>query len=396
MRATSSLHTIIFSCALLISCSPNWAASPLETLQSLPDASLLVVDAQNQILHAKNIDQLFIPASTVKVLTALIALNHWSKDHRFTTDFYLDLSTNYLWVKGYGDPYLVSEELDIIVAKLKQADITKFDGIGVDASYFKEMIVIDGQGESFNPYDTSVSALAANFNTINVRIHQNSISSGESQTPLTSIAHTLSQGLPIGTHRINLGRAELGPKYFAELLKAKLNQSGMLINDNFINGPLPNNAQRLFTHLNSRTLEQIILSMLEFSNNFIANQLYLLLGAEVHHAPATMDKSYSVFANYIQQHFEWKHYVLVEGAGLSTQNRLSAQQLIDVLNSFKPYKHLMPMQNSQILAKSGTLKRVSTYTGYLNHSEHWSSFALMINQKIPYNFRKQVATELLK
>jgi D-alanyl-D-alanine carboxypeptidase/D-alanyl-D-alanine-endopeptidase (penicillin-binding protein 4) len=170
----------------------------------------------------------------------------------------------------------------------------------------------------------------------------------------------------------------------------------MLINDNFINGPLPNNAQRLFTHLNSRTLEQIILSMLEFSNNFIANQLYLLLGAEVHHAPATMDKSYSVFANYIQQHFEWEHYVLVEGAGLSTQNRLSAQQLIDVLNSFKPYKHLMPMQNSQILAKSGTLKHVSTYTGYLNHSEHWSSFALMINQKIPYNFRKQVATELLK
>ena len=67
-----------------------------------------------------------------------------------------------------------------------------------------------------------MGALAANFNTINIRVYEDSISSSEEQTPLTPIAEELSQGLGIGTHRINLGDAELGPRYFSELLKSKL------------------------------------------------------------------------------------------------------------------------------------------------------------------------------
>lgn len=391
-----SPRTILVCCVLLLICSNSWAANPLETLKSLPYSSLLVVNSQSQVTHSKNADQFFIPASTVKVLTALIALEHWGKDYRFSTDFYLDSSSNYLWIKGYGDPYLVSEELDVIVAELKQAGIEELDGIGVDTSYFNETIVMDGQGNSLNPYDASVGALAANFNTVNLRIHQNSISSSETQTPLTPLAKKLSLGLPVGTHRINLGEAELGPRYFAELLKAKLNRSGILTGTNYMNGLIPNNAELLFTHKNSRNLEQVISSMLEYSNNFIANQLYLIMGAQIHQAPATLEKSQAVVTDYINQHFNWQNYVLVEGSGLSMRNRLSVRQLMDVLEKFKPYRHLMLAQNSNIFAKSGTLKNVSVYAGYLNRYNQWSSFALMINQKVNYTFREQVALELLK
>ena len=374
----------------------SWASNPLQTFESLDSSSLLVVDTNHHILRSKNADEPFIPASTVKILTALIALEHWGSNHRFSTKFYFDSSLNYLWIKGYGDPYLISEEIDLIVAKLEQAGITEFDGIGVDTSYFDNSITIDGQGKSLNPYDASQGALAANFNTINIRVYEDSISSSEVQTPLTPIAEELSRGLGIGTHRINLGDAELGPRYFAELLKSKLNRKGYLAEVNYMSGNIPSSANLLFTYKNSHTLEQVISSMLEYSNNFIANQLYLLLGAESIGAPASLTKSQKVVTDYIKQNFEWENYELVEGAGLSTKNRLSAQQLVDLLNRFKAYKHLLPAQNSHIFAKSGTLKNVSTYAGYVNRNSQWSPFALMINQRVNFTFREKVADELLK
>ena len=56
-----------------------------------------------------------------------------------------------------------------------------------------------------------------------------------------------------------------------------------------LRGKIPSSATHLFTHKNSRTLESVIGSMLVFSNNFIANQLFLKLGAEIYKPPANME-----------------------------------------------------------------------------------------------------------
>ena len=392
----SSKVQIIVFCYLIIFCHTAWTTSALESLQSLQSSSIVVLNSDNKILHAKNAEQLFIPASTVKILTALIALEHWGKDYRFSTNFYLEHEANILWVKGFGDPYLISEELDLIVNELKQVGITELDGIGVDISYYENSILIDGKHDSLNPYDAPIGALAANFNTINVRVYPDSISSSEKQTPLTPLAESLAQGLDIGSHRINLGKPGYGPQYFAELLKAKLNRSKIITNFNYLHGSIPKNAMLLFKYKNSRTLEQVISSMLEFSNNYIANQLYLNLGAETYGAPANMKKSSAAMEKYIAQNFDWNDYHLSEGAGLSRMNRLSAMQLIEILEKFKPYRYLMPTQNSHIYAKSGTMKNVSTYAGYLKRDDDWSPFALMINQPVNFSFREKVADELLK
>ncbi len=390
------LIRILFSGFALFFIASSFAASPLDTLNTLPSSSLLLVDNDNNVLHKRNSEHLYIPASTIKILTSLIALNHWGADYRFKTDFYFDPIANSLWIKGYGDPYLVSEELDIIVNKIKAAGINELDGIGIDNSYFSKTVTIDGQGNSLNPYDASLSATAANFNTINVRVYENSISSSETQTPLTPLANVLAKGLPIGTHRINLGDAEYGPRYFSELLKAKLNLSKIPTDSFFQSGDIPTSSVKLFTHRNSKTLEQIIISMLEFSNNFIANQLFLSLGADIHKAPANLEKSQAVVKQYIDDNFTWTDYIVIEGAGLSRQNRMSAKQLVDVLDKFKPYRNLMPSQTQEIFAKSGTLKEVSTYAGYINRNDYWMPFAIMINQRVSFRFREKVAIELLK
>ena len=384
---------LIFS--LFIICSSTWAAGALETLETIPSSSLLVIDNQDKISYSKNANQLYIPASTVKLLTALISLDYLGNDFSFETHFHYDPEIKFLWIKGFGDPYLISEEIDLIVNKIKKSGVSELNGIGVDTSYYERGIVFDGQGDSLNPYDASVGALSANFNTINVRVFSNSISSSEVQTPLTPLAKSLSQGLQPGTHRINLGEADLAPRYFTELLKSKLNRIGILTDANFMSGSIPRQAQLLFIHQNSRTLEQVTASMLEYSNNFIANQLYLNLGAKYFGPPANLEKSNLFVKNYIDKHFDWDNYILIDGAGLSKKNRLSAHNLIDILKKFEPYRNLMPKQNPMILAKSGTLKGVSTYAGYLSNRNKLSLFALMINQKVYYSFREKIALELL-
>ncbi len=387
---------ILLSAALLFLSLPCIAASPLDTLNKISSSSLLLVDENKQVLHSRNATHPYIPASTIKVLTSLIALEQWGSDHRFQTDFYYDNETNSIWVKGYGDPFLVSEELDIIVEKIQQHGISELDGISVDNSYFSKTISIDGQGSSLNPYDASLGATAANFNTINVRVYVDAVSSSETQTPLTPLANKLAKGLDIGTHRINLGNAEYGSRYFAELLKAKLNLSKIPTDTFFQSGKIPDTAVLLFTHQNSHTLEDVISSMLEFSNNFIANQLFLALGAEVYNAPADTHKSQKVVNEYIKNNFDWANHIIIEGAGLSRNNRMSAQHLIDVLTKFKTYRHLMPTQTDDIFAKTGTLSDVSTYAGYISRSNDWVPFAIMINQKVNFHFRKEIALELQK
>lgn len=372
-----------------------WAGDALNTLNHLPHSSLLVVDRDNNVLHAKNPDQSFIPASTVKLLTALIALDSWGSEYRFSTEFYIDTATNILWVKGLGDPYLVSEELDIIAERLHGIGIRTLQGIGVDAHYFNEGIYFDGHGKTDNPYDAAVSALAVNFNTVNIRVSGGRVRSAEPQTPLTLLARTIGAELSDGIHRVNLGQSKRGPQYFAEVFLTKLNELGIDAGTSVIHGPLPLDSKLLFEHFNSRNLEQIVAAMLEYSNNFIANQLYLLLGAKYYGEPVSVKKSQNVYADYIKTNFQWQKYVVVEGAGLSKDNRLNARQLADVLRAFGEYRHLMPLQNKKIRAKTGTLKNVSTYAGYIKRNQEWLLFALMINQPVNYFFREKVAEELL-
>ncbi len=390
------MRTIIILLILSFTSINVQAGSALDKLHTLPLASILFVDKNEQALESKNPNLQFVPASTVKVLTSLLALEHWGEDYRFKTEFYLDEATNSLWIKGYGDPFLISEELNEIVHKIKLKGIEELDGIGTDSSHFSKTIAIDGQGQSLNPYDAAVGAVAANFNTINIRVYENSISSSEKQTPLTPLANQLANGLPIGTHRINLGNAEHTPRYFAELLKAKLNKASIPTDTIMLKGRIPSQAKLLFVHENSNTLSFVIKSMLEFSNNFIANQLFLALGADIYGAPANLEKSQKVMNEFIRNKYDWANYSIVEGAGLSRNNHLSAHQLIEILESFRPYIYLMPSQTNSIYAKSGTLKNVSTYAGYVLKNEHWSPFAIMINQAVQFRFREEVAKELLQ
>lgn len=379
--------------ALLVAAAPAGAASAaLGRVLAMPEASLLLEEGGREVI-ARQPDRPMVPASTMKIVTALAAIQRWGLGHRFHTDFYRT-ADGWLWVKGQGDPYLVSEELDHVVAALKQLGLRAVAGIGVDDSRFAPDLEIAGRSSTNNPYDAPVTALAVNFNTINVVRTRDGVRSAEAQTPLTPLARQLAQSLGPGTHRINLRDRALAVRYAGELLGAKLAGAGIAVGGGVSNGRVPADAERILRHHGSRDLGAVVQSMLEYSNNFIANDLFLLLGDDGDGRPLSTTKAQRAAGAWVEATFSWRDYRIEDGAGLSPGNRLSARQLLDAVKAFSPHRDLLPRQNGRVRAKTGTLTGVSTYAGFVQRNGGWAPFSLLINQSAPYALRLEVADAL--
>jgi len=367
-------------------------ADPIGRALSLSKASL-VVEQGGRMVIAANADRPMVPASTMKLITALAAIERWGLDHRFGTDFYLGRDGR-LWVRGGGDPYLVSEELDAAVAALKRQGVRDLAGIGLDDRLFAANDRIPGRSSSNNPYDAPVTALAANFNTVNVRVSGGRVSSAEAQTPITATAVRLGRGMGNGKQRVNLKTRANALAYFGELLEAKLTAVGVRVDGDVEVGAVPSGARKLYTHRNSRGLETLLTNMLQYSTNFVANSLFLSLGEQG--GSSSMAASQRVMENWARRKFGWSNFSIEDGAGLSRGNRISGAQMIDVLDAMAPYRRLVPQQdnNAKVRAKTGTLRGVSCYAGWVRRSGAWVPFSLLINQPVDYGFRKQVASAL--
>jgi D-alanyl-D-alanine carboxypeptidase/D-alanyl-D-alanine-endopeptidase (penicillin-binding protein 4) len=333
----------------------------------------------------------------MKILTAFAALETWGRNHRFETDFYTD-DAGWLWVKGYADPYLVSEELDKVVRALASNGVRRVNGIGLDDSFFSPDIEIAGRSSTDNPYDAPVTALAANFNTVNLVRTGDLIKSAEAQTPLTASARRFGMAGAAGNQRVNLREREKALTYFGELLGAKLEGAGIQVDQQQRVTALPRDAKRIYRHTNSLNLAEMTAPMLEYSNNFIANAFFLRLANPRGDGQASMASAKRAMTDFARKRFGWSDFTIDDGAGLSRANRLSARQLVELLEAFVPYRDLMPVQrdNPSVRAKTGTLRGVSTYAGYVRRDGSWAPFALLINEPVDYNLRQRVAGSLTR
>jgi D-alanyl-D-alanine carboxypeptidase/D-alanyl-D-alanine-endopeptidase (penicillin-binding protein 4) len=204
----------------------------------------------------------------------------------------------------------------------------------------------------------------------------------------------MAAGMGNGKQRVNLKTRANSLAYFGELLEVKLKAAGIAVKGGVEIAPLPAGAKRLYSHRNSRTLETVITNMLEYSTNFVANNLFLLLGEQG--GRSSMAASQRVVEAWAQRKFGWRNFSIEDGAGLSRGNRISGRQLIEVLDAMAPYRRLVPQQdnNANVRAKTGTLRGVSCYAGWVRRGSAWVPFSLLINQPVDYGFRLQVASAL--
>lgn len=378
---------------------PSWAWAQewkSQFVRALGNGGVLVEDESGRTLLEHRADDSFIPASIIKIATAACALSHFGKNHRFITEFYKTDGGD-LAVKGYGDPLLLSQELEQIADILDSKGIGSVHDIILDNSHFDSSIVIDGVERSANPYDALNGALLANFNTINIRKLKNGrIVSAEPQTPLTKIAESLAKKLRPGAHRINLGNnPENAKRYVGELLAEFLKKKGVSISGTVRPARIPSSAELIYRHESSKNLEEILRGMLDFSTNFTANQIFLALGAQQAGPPATVEKGIEVLTRFLKNNVGWNDFRILEGSGLSKLNRVTPRQMVALLRYFEPDQNLLPVKDRVFLAKTGTLNNANTYAGYFPlPNGHSARFAIMVNGHVPYDTKFKLAKML--
>jgi serine-type D-Ala-D-Ala carboxypeptidase/endopeptidase (penicillin-binding protein 4) len=107
----------------------------------------------------------------------------------------------------------------------------------------------------------------------------------------------------------------------------------------------------------------VVKKLLEYSNNFIANQVMLALGAHVHGPPATLDKGVQVLTRITADLPGWETANIAEGSGISRENRVTPAQMGTLLLAFMPHHELLRHSGTQYY-KTGTLTGIRTRAGY--------------------------------
>ncbi|MDP1867748.1 D-alanyl-D-alanine carboxypeptidase/D-alanyl-D-alanine-endopeptidase [Bradyrhizobium sp.] len=357
--------------ALLLLPAPALAGARENVAALAPQGLVLVMDAKDNELVAQNTDEPFVPASVTKIVTAWLAMEVLGGDYRFKTRFYLD-DKRVLYVRGGGDPFLISEELAPLATKLVAAVGKKrITGIVLDANYYPSNLRIPGIEDTDEAYNALNSALAVNFNTVYAVRRGDKVRSAEKQTPITPLAiDQFRLRRPNGSGRISLSQDPMvSLQYAGELIAAFIERAGGRVKGKISTGPVPEGLEPVYVHRQSRTLSDILVELLRASNNYIANQVFLEIGGHRLGGSVSLEKSLQVANELLAAHDLAAAIRLEEGSGISRNNHFTARGLAKVLELFAPHAGLLRGRDGG-MNKTGSMEGVSTLAGYADTSGH--------------------------
>ena len=106
-------------------------------------------------------------------------------------------------------------------------------------------------------------------------------------------------------------------------------------------GSVPAGLSPVYVHRQSRPLAEVLRELLLGSNNYVANQIFLEMGAKSLGGPVSLEKSVTVARKVLAEHGLADSIQLEEGSGLSRGNRFTARGLAKVLSLFAPHMGLL-------------------------------------------------------
>ena len=320
------------------------------------------------VLFAHRPDSLLVPASNVKLITTATALTVLGPDYQFATEVYGNMAADGrvagdLYVKGFGDPYLVPERLWQLASRLHFLGLSEVAGnLVVDDSFFAGDARAAGWQEdaSASAYMAPAGALSASFNALMVHLLPGPRAGDDARVmiePESGYAPILGRIPTVATGRTRAsadlvqhgGRdvvqvkgqfaaGDMGrgiwrrvndPARFAgEVLLRQLTQVGVRVGGHVAAARVPPLAPKLLRYTSPR-LAEVIGPLNKYSNNFMAAQLAYTLGAEVHGAPGTWAKGKQVIDAFLQGEVGLRagSYTLRNASGLHEVNLFTPRQL---------------------------------------------------------------------
>ncbi len=358
----SELHRV-FSTPLLQKASFGFYAKSLST---------------GQDIHKRNEQTRFSTASCMKLVTTAAVLDRWGPSRQFKTELLSEDTVRrgaldgHLYVKGYGDPYLTTEILLRAVYHLKASGLREIKGdLVADASY-----LIDTPNAETNDraYSAVGGALGFNFNTIAINVEPG-IRPGDTakvyiippsklftldnrvMTTDSGGGHTISNGNVAirygknGTAAVGaygtIGSDEKGvviykriesPEIFtATVIAETFEQFGIKIRGRIRTGLTPRKV-RTVAEIISYDLSAIVAGVNKWSNNYVAGQLLMILGAEDGGAPGTDAKGIAAVKKFLSKvPIAENEIVMVDGAGLDRRNQMTPAAHVRLLEYM--YRH---------------------------------------------------------
>ncbi len=357
---------------------------------------------RQESLFKLNADKVLSPASTIKLLTGLVALKKLGADFTYKTEVYATGPISHgvlkgdLYLKGGGDPSLVTERLYILAADIMRTDIKKITGNIIVDDWTFDQVKIDPNRiptDSDRPYNAPIGGLSFNYNTTTIyfrpgdgvgakaRIYAEPDTGyvkiiNEAKTTAGTSAYSLianrvkgnngdtilvKGGIPLGiAEQRSYFNISSPPQYAGRALASMLEARGVQISGKEIkHQEMPHGAKKI-AELESLPLREIITLMNKFSNNFIAETLVKTLGREIKGIPGTTAQGLEVVREEATKlGVNTAGFKYVSGSGLTRDNRTSAEQFIQLLNSAYLDFDVLPeiLSSLPIAGRDGTLKK---------------------------------------
>ncbi len=343
------------------------------------------------------------PASTMKLVTTFAALDLLGPAYVWRTEAFAGGSLNDgvltgdLHLRGGGDPKLTYEQFGRLLRQIRARGIREIRGdLVLDRSAFAIGAADPGRfdAQPMRPYNVAPDALLLNFKAVTLQlvpdpanrkllvgmepapanldlINQITLGNGNacgdwkerlradvfSHGPTTRLVLTGVFPQACEEQRWNIAVQD-HPQFVLGVFQQLWAELGGTLSGGVRDGAVPVEARAIGV-LPSPTLAEVVRDINKFSNNVMARQLFLTLGMEAGHRPASAaDADAAIRAWLDARGLSVPELVLENGSGLSRRERISAEGLGRLLQAAWR-SAVMPelMASLPVTATDGTMRK---------------------------------------
>ncbi|MEX2575165.1 MAG: D-alanyl-D-alanine carboxypeptidase/D-alanyl-D-alanine-endopeptidase [Halofilum sp. (in: g-proteobacteria)] len=463
-RIAYGLALLLTACSLPVTASGTnlqWLDALRELDRNHARVSALVVKLDDlRTIAALNPDRPLIPASVSKLFVSAGALKQFCPDHRFVTRFGTTgtmtdgvLHGDLVFVGG-GDPALDTQDLRSLVLRLKAAGVRRVTGsLILDNGLFGPLSCTikdrcEARTRASHSYSAPLSSVGVDFSTVEVTVYPGSETGDEARATLTPaglpgyiIDNQVTTGGPNARPRLSAWRESIDGRDILHLrgevpangghyrfyraagnavvhsrrvLETLLADAQIEVEGKATVRTVDETKLSTLAAIRSDRLDQMLIAMQSFSNNYMADTLTLDIAAARGPGSLTLPRAaeqleqlarQAILETYPKHSSEFTAPFLTSGSGLSVDGRLSARHVIALLKHmyhdnalFPAFYGTMPVPISavsstlkhgneqwltRIVAKTGTLTEpmsVRSLAGYFRfRNGDFGAFAIIIN-----------------
>ncbi|WP_339777855.1 D-alanyl-D-alanine carboxypeptidase/D-alanyl-D-alanine-endopeptidase [uncultured Methylophaga sp.] len=354
------------------------------------DIALYVVDtASGKEIYSERAEQFQQPASLQKIITGLGARLVLDKDFRFETT--METTEKDAIINFSGDPTFTRTHLRVLVEKLKLKQTTidgnlYLNGSAFDTSERAVGLPWDIMGVC---YSAPSSSITMNGNCIYGKIEGTSPapvkSLKASGSPYISISADdiiIREGLEnqnidcdlkltadnknhfslngcVGSHRLPVNfhlAVQNTTLYLKEVLQEELDRAGIRLRGKIIRDDTANGT--VIALHQSEPLMTLIDLMMKRSDNLIADNLLKTVGRVYYKQPGSYENGAAAIKAVFKEKagIDLSRAIIMDGSGLSRNNRVTAKQLMQVVQYIFSNKELGLVDTLPVSGQSGTLR----------------------------------------